>query len=149
MSKFLSVIFVGVICFCSTFAQSGNSDRCEVTSTDAKTRKSTKLGQFTTVIGEENLTTRAFRLPRTKLFIVASVFYTDESLASKSGQDSISMELTLSVSKKRDVLRSLSWADAEMPLNPFEVGRVTMLAKVNGSSQLITMECSEGVRVKP
>jgi hypothetical protein len=130
----------------ATFAQSSNSDRCTVTVADVQTKKSAELGSFNTVMGEEELTTRAFRLPRTTLFIVASVFYTDESMASEKGADSISLELALSKGKQRDVLASLSWAEAEMPLSTFDVGRVTMLIKVNGRSQLVLMECRKDVR---
>ena len=90
----------------TTFAQSSNSDRCTVTAADMQTKKSAELGSFATVIAEEELTTRAFRVPHTGFFIVASVFYTDESFASEKGADSISLELALSRGKQRDVLGS-------------------------------------------
>ena len=104
------------------------------------------LGTFQTVIAEEELTTKAFRLPRSNLFIVASVFYTDESLASEKGSDSISLELVLSSSRKRNVLRSRGWAEAEIPLNGFDVGRVTMMIKARGHPELVVMECRKDVR---
>ena len=135
-----------LLCASMTFAQSSNADRCTVTAADMQTKKSTELGSFQTVIAEEELTTRAFRLPRTGLYIVASVFYTDESMASEKGADSIALELALSRDKLRDVLRSLGWAEAEMPLSTFDVGRVTMLIKVNGRAQLVLMECKKDVR---
>ena len=134
------------LCASSIFAQSSNADRCVVAVADVQTKKSTELGSFSTVIAEEELTTKAFRLPRGRLFIVASVFYTDESMASEKGQDSISLELALSRGKERDVPGSLSWAEAEMPLGTFDVGRVTMLIKVNGRAQLVVMECRKDVR---
>jgi hypothetical protein len=140
---FIFLLFLSVI---PTLAQSGNSDRCEVAIADIKTKKATELGTFTTIIAEEEATTRAFRLPHTNLFIVASAFYTDESMASSQGADSVSLELALSRSRKRNVRRSLSWAGAEMPLNSFDVGRVTMLVKVNGHSHLVLMECKKDVR---
>lgn len=146
MSKTLWFGCVLFLCASTTFAQSSNSDRCIVTVADVQTKKTAELGSFPTVIAEEELTTRAFRLPRTGLFIVASVFYTDESMASEKGADSISLELALSKGKQRDVLRSLSWAEAEMPLSTFDVGRVTMLIKVNGRSQLVLMECKKDLR---
>ena len=134
------------LCVSPTFAQNSNADRCVVAVADMQTKKSTELGSFPTVLAEEELTTKAFRLPRTRLFIIASVFYTDESMASEKGQDSISLELALSGGKERDVLRSLSWTEAEMPLSTFDVGRVTMLIKVNGHAQLVLMECRKDVR---
>jgi len=143
---YLTCLMVTVVCAYPTFAQSGNSDRCEVVLTDVKTRKSTELGTFTTVLAEEELTTRVFRLPGTKLYIVAGVFYTDESMASERGADSISLELSLSRGQKRDVLRSLSWAEAEMPLNGFDVGRVSLIVRVNGHPKMVLMECRKHVR---
>lgn len=130
----------------ATSAQSRNSDRCEVALADVEAGKVTELGTFSTVIAEEELTTRAFRLPGTRLFVVASVFYTDESMASERGADSVSLELTLSRGRKRDVLRSVSWAEAEMPTNGFEVGRVGMLVRVNGRPKMVLMECRKDVR---
>lgn len=130
----------------TTLAQSTNSDSCAVGMADAKTGKVTELGTFKTVIAEEELTTRAFRLPGTKLYVVASVFYTDESMASDRGADSISLELTLSRGRKRDVLRSLSWAEAEMLTREFDVGRVGMIVRVNGRPKMVIMECRKDVR---
>ena len=131
------------LCASTAFAQKTYSDRCIVTVGDLQTKKSVELGSFSTVIGEEELTTQAFKLPRTAFFIVAGVFYTDESMASSKGADSISLELALSTSKRRDVLASLNWAEAEMPLSSFDVGRVSMLIKLNGRSQLVVMECKK------
>jgi hypothetical protein len=145
MRKLLPLCVV-LACACPALAQSGNSDRCEVARADVKTQKSTGLGAFDTVMAEEELTTRAFRLPGAKLYVVASVFYTDESMASEHGSDSVSLELTLSRGRKRDVPRSLNWAEAEMPLNGFDVGRVSMIVRVSGLPKVVMMECRKGVR---
>ncbi|HEU4510195.1 MAG TPA: hypothetical protein VFR78_18320 [Pyrinomonadaceae bacterium] len=142
----LICLMIIVVSACPAFPQSGNSDRCEVVLVDVKGGKSTELGTFTTVVAEEELTTRTFRLPGTKLYIVASVFYTDESMASERGASSISLNLTLSKSQKRDVLRSLNWAKAEMPLNGFDVGRVGMMVRIHGRPRMVLMECREPVR---
>jgi hypothetical protein len=122
------------------FAQNPNYDRCAVSVTTIGKRETRSLGAFDTVIGEEERTIKAFALPGTKLFVVASVFYTDESMASQQESDSVSLELTLSRNRQRNALRSLSFADAEMP-SSVDAGRVTMLIKVNRKRQLITMEC--------
>jgi hypothetical protein len=146
MKNLYFAFMVLLACACPTLAQSGNSDRCEVALADVRTQKITELGTFITVIAEEELTTRAFRLPGTKLYVIASVFYTDESMASERGADSVSLELLLSRGQKRDVLRSLSWAEAEMPLNGFDVGRVSMIVRVNGRPKMVLMECRKDVR---
>ncbi len=146
MKQFSLICFVILLCACSMLAQSGNSDRCEVGVVNVSTSKVTMLGTFTTVIAEEEATTRAFLLPGTKLYIVASVFYTDESMASEKSSSSVSLELAVSRGRKRDVLQSISWAEAEMPLNTFDVGRVTMLVKLSRRPQLVVMECRKNVR---
>lgn len=147
MNKIINFLFIAFLLALPIFAQSGNSDRCEVIMTDIQSKKTTKLGIFTTVIAEEELTTRAFKLPQTNLFIVASVFYTDESLASKKGNSSVSLQLALSETEQRDVLNSLNWAEAELPLHDFDVGRITMLVKIKSRVQFVMMECKENVRL--
>jgi hypothetical protein len=146
LKKTICIVSFLVLITPAISAQSRNSDRCVVTIANMKTKNATQLGVFTTTIAEEELTTKAFRLPHTRLFIVASVFYTDESMASKKGADSVSLELALSRRRARNVLRSLAWAEAEIPLNGFDVGRVTLMVKTNGQSQLVLMECKENVR---
>lgn len=141
-------LFAGPVlltCAAALFAQNPNYDRCEVGVTDVGSERSRSLGTFDTVIGEEERTIRAFRLPGTKLFVVGAVFYTDESMASEQGSDSMSLELTLSHNARRNVLRSLSFADAEMPLK-VSVGRVSMLIKVTGRPHLVVMECCRHIR---
>lgn len=85
----------------------GNSDRCKVwllditgsTQAQIATLPVKELGTFDTVIAEEERTVRTYRLPQSKLFIVASVWHTDESMASEKGRDSISLQLLVSAEK--------------------------------------------------
>ena len=140
-------------------SQTKYSDRCAVESVDvtgmkdsdfendnALKLKSIKLAKFDTVVYEEELTTRAFRLPRTKLFVVASVWYTDESMAGEDSQDSMSLGLAISQKPKRDVLSSMQYAEAEVLLKHFEVARVTTIFKTQSRSFYIVMECWKGPR---
>ncbi len=119
--------------------------RCEVGITDIRAQRTRSLGAFDTLVAEEERTVKSFGLPGTKLVIVSAVFYTDESMASEQGSDSMSLELALSRNRRRNVLRSLNFADAEMPTS-VAVGRVTMLIKLSGKSQLVLMECRRHVR---
>jgi hypothetical protein len=145
---------VVVFCAAPVGAQSGNSDRCEVISVDVTGRKLSqwdklqgrRLGTFDTTIAEEELTTKIYRLPKTKLFVVASVWYTDESMASKRGADSISLQLFVSTKAKRDLRNTLVYSDAEMPLNGFDVARVTAMAKSGHRMFMLLMECKEHIR---
>src|SRR3954467_9129879 len=42
------------------------------------------LGEFPAVVGEEELTTKSFLFPESKLVVTASVFYTDEPMPADS-----------------------------------------------------------------
>jgi len=145
----VGTFFAGV-----TPAQSGNSDRCEVIAIDVTGKKQSewdraegrRLGVFDTTIAEEELTTRSYPLPETKLFVVAGVWYTDESMASKRGADSISMQLFVSTKPKRELQNSLVYSEAEMPLNAYDVGRVTAMAKTGRRTFILIMECREHIR---
>ncbi len=74
MKPIYFLLFSFLICTMSAFAQSGNSDRCEVAIGDIKVTKSTDLDKFTTAIGGEVSTTHAFRVPHSTLFIVSPRF---------------------------------------------------------------------------
>lgn len=139
-SDVMRIFFCLLIVASPAAAESPNFDRCEVGVADVRGSRTRALGTFDTVIGEEEPTVRAFRLPGTKLFVVASVFYTDESMASDQSYDSMSLELTLSRTARRRILRSLSFADAELPAQ-VSVGRVSLLTQAAGKPQLVVMEC--------
>ena len=151
---FAAGFIAGTLCVGVARAQSGNSDRCEVIAIDVTGKKPSRwdsaegrrLGTFDTTIGEEELTTKIYPLPKTNLFVVASVWYTDESMASKRGADSISMQLFVSTKPKRDLQTSLVYSDAEVPLNAFDVGRVTAMAKAGRRTFILMMECKEHIR---
>lgn len=145
----LLLMFAGL-----SVAQTAVSDRCHVfvanvtgkKVSSAKFSDARELGTFDTVVGEEELTTRTYRLPNSKLFVIASVWYTDESMASTKGADSMSLQLMIASRGTRDVLRSLAYADAEMPVNGFDVGRVTTFIKTANRSRVVVMECRKGLR---
>jgi len=135
-------------------AQTAASDRCQVvamevtnkTTSNFDSARTRELGMFDTIVGEEELTTRIYRLPNSKLYVIASVWYTDESLASSKGADSISLQLTVSSRPKRDVFHSRIYADAELPFNGFDVARVTTFITTAGRKWVIVMECRQHLR---
>ena len=92
-------------------------------------------------VSEEERINRYFRLPKTNWFIVASLYSSDESLASRNGADSLDMELSLSRKRKRNIFVSPAYAAAEAPVNSFDVSRVSIIAKVGGHRQLVVLEC--------
>jgi hypothetical protein len=108
--------------------------------------KTRELGTFETVIYEEELTTRSFRLPKTKLYVIASVWYTDESMAGDDSQDSVSLQLTISRGPRRDILSGLQFAEAEVLSKNFEVSRVSTIFKSQRRSFYVVMECRKQTR---
>lgn len=100
-----------------------------------------RLGTFEPLIGEEERTTRAFRIPGTKLFAVASVFYTDESIQVADQYDAISLQISISPTAKHDPINGLHSAEAEVTYRPPYAVRVYTLFKVRGRHKLIVMEC--------
>jgi hypothetical protein len=144
----------------SVFAQETKySDRCTVGLVDvtgmrsgdlenesSRKLKTKELGSFDTVIYEEELTTKSFRLPKTRLYIIASVWYTDESMAGDDSQDSVSLQLTISPTPKRDVLSGVQFAEAEVLSKNFEVSRVSTIYKTQRRSFYIIMECRKHTR---
>jgi hypothetical protein len=91
-----------------------------------------RLGTFEPVVGEEERTTRAFRIPSTKLFAVASVFYTDESLYVEGRYDSISLQISVSTGTKLDPVNSLHNAEAEVMYSKSYAARVYTRSRSRG-----------------
>src|SRR5688572_4272115 len=74
----------------------------------------TVFPEFHPTIGEEELTTKTYPLPRSSLVITASVYYTDESMASAAGSDSMLVGILISPKAERDALSSPHNAVAEV-----------------------------------
>lgn len=153
-TRWLVVLLIGILWPSIAMSRSSSSDHCEVQLLDITGRKiqnienlqAKPLGNFDTVIAEEQLTTRVFRLPKTSLFLIASVWYTDESMASDKGQDSTSLELMVSRKSNRDFSTALNFSESEMPTNGFDAGRVSTLVKSMGRTLYVIMECRRKTR---
>lgn len=150
--RFVHIIAIILVCAFITAAQSDSSDRCvlstvDITGINKKNVEAMRdipekpLGTFETVVSEDTLTTRVYRLPKTKLFVIASVWYTDESMASKTGAESVSLELMISKSRRRNFVKALHYADGEVPYAKFEVARVSTIVSSAGKRILVGMEC--------
>lgn len=101
----------------------------------------TVFPEFRSVIGEETLTTKSYPFPASKLVITASVFYTDESMASSEGVDSMLIGITVSEKAQKDALSSENNSVAEITLNQRDTVRTKKYLKVNGRLYLVGMEC--------
>ncbi len=81
------------------FLESGKAD----VDNKALSAGQTLFPEFRTVIGEEELTNKTYQFPGSKLMITASVFYTDESMASAKGAILCFLEL-LSLQRRKRML---------------------------------------------
>ena len=122
------------------------SDNCELYVVDADLKREVLLEKFTTTIGEEELTNKSYPLSKTGLMVTVSVYYTDESMASRHGADS--MILGVAVSKKAlpNAFNTPNNAFAEVTLATLDVVRAKMYYKVNSKTYLIGVQCSNGTQ---
>jgi hypothetical protein len=98
--------------------------------------------EFQTVIGEEELTTKTYQFPGSKMIITASVYYTDESMASAAGSDSMLLGLVVSPTALKDALSAEDNAVAEVTLDDNrDTVRVKKYVGVNGRRFLVGLEC--------
>ena len=118
-------------------------ERFKPSGDDAKDRKAleagtTIVGTFSPKVGEEELTTKTYRLPGNRLIVTASVFYTDESMP----RESILLGLTISEKPEADAIGALNNAVAEAAYDDhFAAVRVKRLAMIEGRRWLIGLEC--------
>jgi hypothetical protein len=116
-------------------------DQCQVYVADMASKRILKTVQFTPLTGEEELTNKVFRIPGTKLMVTASVFYTDESMASSAGQDSIKLALAVSNRSWPQAFVSPNNAVTEVTLKTFDTARVETNIHSGSSRLLVGMEC--------
>jgi len=107
--------------------------------------------EFAPKIGEEELTTRHYDLPESKLKITASVYYTDESMASAEGEDSMVIGVTLNEKKLESALADVrSNAIAEVTLDDHtDTLRAKQYVEVKGRRYLLGIECRCKTRAAP
>ena len=98
--------------------------------------------EFRTVAGEEELTTKTYPFPGSRLFITASVFYTDESMASAAGADSMLLGVAVSRRALRDAFDAEDNAVAELTSAGADTARVKKYVRVGGRLYLLGLQCS-------
>jgi hypothetical protein len=97
---------------------------------------------FATKVGEEELTTKTYPFPGGKLVITASVFYTDESMASSKHSESMLIGIALGPKGFENALEPADAAIAEVSYDAnLDVVRVKRNAMVNGREYLLGLEC--------
>jgi len=98
--------------------------------------------EFRTTVGEEELTTKTYRFPHSKLIITASVFYTDESLRSEKSFDSIMVGIVVSPKKLTEAFSADNNAVAEATYtgDPITV-KTKKFLRVNNRLYAVGIEC--------
>jgi hypothetical protein len=97
---------------------------------------------FRTVRGEEELTTKSYRFPGNRLHITAAVFYTDESMASAAGSDSMLLAVAVSRRPLKDVFGAENNAIAELTSAHSDAARVKQYVRVGGRLYLVGLQCN-------
>ena len=100
-----------------------------------------KSEQFTPTIGEEELTNRTIALRSSRFRLYASVFPTDESLASAKGADSIQLAVAFSSAKLKSAFDVDNNAIAEATFATFDTLRVQRATYVNRRRIMARLEC--------
>jgi hypothetical protein len=121
--------------------------KCKASVIDPKGRVVSTI-EFKPLTGEEELTHKTLDIPGTRLKLHAIVFFTDESLASNAGNDSI--ELTLAVSDTRQQKRGQlsKKAVAEVTLNSFDTAVVSSPIQAGKKHFAAVMQC-QGTEKQP
>lgn len=102
----------------------------------------TVFAEFRPVIGEEELTTKTYRFPGSNLTITASVYYTDESMASIHGSDSMQVGIVVSPRVQRDAMSAEDNAVAEVTYGDnVDTVRAKKYLKIKGRLYLVGIEC--------
>jgi hypothetical protein len=119
------------------FTETGNA------AADAKALSGiqTVFPEFFPVMGEEELTTKSYRFPGARLMITASIYYTDESMASTEGSDSMTIGIAVSPKSLKDALTAEHNAASEVTSNKVDTVRAKKYLRVNGRLYLIGIEC--------
>ena len=148
MKPILLIIIAGLALVLSSnnaLAQS-SGDKCEMYVVDVDLKKELMLEKFTTIIGEEELTNKSYPLSKTGLVVTASVYYTDESMASAHGNDSMILGVAVSKEALPNAFSTPNNATAEVTLATLDVVRSKMYYKVNSKTYLIGVQCSKGTQ---
>ena len=174
-AKFLNAAILTITCslvVSGALAQKQGKDACHVyvvdvaklrhafdtaprTDNEAADEKALSVGQtifpeFRPTIGEEELTTKHYSFPGSKLIITASVYYTDESMASHghgefvSHSDSMLVGVTVSNRARLNAIDASAGdnASVEVTYNQFtNKVRAKKYVRVAGRTYLVGIEC--------
>jgi hypothetical protein len=111
---------------------------------EAKYKGAETLFPFEATVNEEMETTKHFPFPNSKMFVTASVYYTDEMMGSATGPDSISLGIFVSPGKPESALglENVGNAVADIAYNALTSKvRVKHYVTVDKKEYLVGLEC--------
>ena len=98
--------------------------------------------EFATKVGEEELTTRTYPFPKGKQVITASIYYTDESMASAAHQESMVLGVSVSAKASDNALSAPDAAVAEISYDEnTDAVRVKKNIIIDGRLYVVGLEC--------
>jgi hypothetical protein len=101
------------------------------------------LGEFSAKVAEEELTTKTYPFPGSNYVITASVYYTDEMMASTKTSDSMLLGIVVADKAQESALNAPHSAVTEVTYNQFtDVVRVKTNLEIKGRSYLVGLQCN-------
>jgi hypothetical protein len=124
--------------FFEEYSEKGGRTALPQTAAEAARAGEVVFPEFYTTVGEEDLTTKTYPFPGSKLFIIARVFYTDESMPAES----MLVGVGVSEKEKHEDMWLENMAVAEVAYNEqTNVVRAKQRLKVGGRLYLLGVEC--------
>jgi len=121
--------------------------KCNVIIIDGKSKKVVAETDFKPLTAEEELTHKIVKVPGTTANVHASVFFTDESLASNEGADSIKLGLAVGRNGRGEP-GGFNNAMAEVTLNNFDTARVMTPVYTKNRNFVAVLTCQAPSKVE-
>jgi len=105
------------------------------------------LGEFEANVGEEILTTKNYKIPETKYYVTASVYYTDEMMRSSGYSDSMNVAIVVARHRYTDAMTVMHNSTSQVSYNA-DTDKVQVKTKVriNQRVMIVGLECQARVR---
>ena len=130
---------------CTVGVQKAAYNRANEVSIDLNSR--IEIGSFDVTVAKNADILRVYRLPRTNLFVIATVSYEDHILASEAHPDFVNMRISVSPQKRDDYLTAIAYAETQVPFkafgpDPYDSSTVTAVLRLRGRSIMrVGMSC--------
>ena len=117
--------------------------KCHVVVGDRTAKRILATAEFSPKTGEEELTNQVLRILNSKLIVTASVFYTDESMASDAGRDSMQLALAVTTHPVKSAFHAAENSVTEVTLGTFDTARVERNLQVRSRKLSAAMQCRD------